>query len=52
MQQLEATMEELCFLYGPCRDVISKDESQLIVSSALEAVKRGSDGLKLKNLLC
>jgi hypothetical protein len=31
MQQLDATIEELCFLCGSCRDVISKGQSQLIV---------------------
>jgi hypothetical protein len=27
IQQLDATVEELCFLCGPCRDVISKGQS-------------------------
>jgi hypothetical protein len=34
-------MEELCFLCGPCRDVISKGQGQLSVSSVREPVKRG-----------
>jgi hypothetical protein len=36
-----ATTEELCFLYGPCRDVLSKEQGQSLVSSVLESVKRG-----------
>jgi hypothetical protein len=35
---------ELCFLCGPCRDVISKGQgqlSQLRISSLRESVKRG-----------
>jgi hypothetical protein len=35
------TIGELCFLRGPCRDVISKGQGQLIVSSIQESVKRG-----------
>jgi hypothetical protein len=34
-------MEELCFLRGPCRGVISKGQSQLIVSSVQGFLKRG-----------
>jgi hypothetical protein len=36
-------MEELCFLSGPCRDVISKGQGQLRVSSIQESVKRGPE---------
>jgi hypothetical protein len=36
-----ATIEELCFLCGPCRDVISKGQGQFVVSSVRESVKRG-----------
>jgi hypothetical protein len=28
MQHLDATIEELCFLCSPCRDFISKGQSQ------------------------
>jgi hypothetical protein len=38
-----ATTEELCFLCGTCRDVISKGQDQLIVSSVLESVKGGRE---------
>jgi hypothetical protein len=34
-------MEELCFLCGPCPDVISKGHGQLIDNSVQESVKRG-----------
>jgi hypothetical protein len=37
---MHATIEKLCFLCGPCRDVISKGR-QLIVSSVRESVKTG-----------
>jgi hypothetical protein len=39
---------------GPCGDVISKGQSQLRVHlrSAWEAVKRGPERVKLKNLHC
>jgi hypothetical protein len=40
------------FLRGPRCDVISKGESQLRVSSAREAVNRGPERVKLKNLHC
>jgi hypothetical protein len=36
-------MEELCFLRRPCRDVISKGQSQLRVTSVRESVKRGHE---------
>jgi hypothetical protein len=37
-----ATVEERCFLCGPYRDVISKGQSQSLISSVWEsAVKRG-----------
>jgi hypothetical protein len=39
MQQLDYK-KELCFLRGPCRDVISKGKGQLIVPSIRESVKR------------
>jgi hypothetical protein len=44
-------MEELCFLCGPCRDIIRKGQGEL-VSSAREAVKSGPERVKLKNLHC
>jgi hypothetical protein len=31
IQKEKTTMKELCFLCGPCRDVISKGQGQLIV---------------------
>jgi hypothetical protein len=52
MQELDATMGELCFLCGSYRDVINKGRSQLIVSSVRESVKRGLELSKLKNLHC
>jgi hypothetical protein len=39
MQQLDTTIEQLCFLCGPCRDVISKGHGQLIGSYVRESVK-------------
>jgi hypothetical protein len=36
-------MEELCFLRGPRRVVISKGQVQLRVSSVQESVKRGPE---------
>jgi hypothetical protein len=36
---MNATIEQQCFLAGPCRDVISTGESELIESSAQKAVK-------------
>jgi hypothetical protein len=39
-------MEELCFLRGPRRDVVSKGQGQLIISSVLESVKRGLESVK------
>jgi hypothetical protein len=47
-----ATIEELCFLCGPCRDVISKGQGQSLVTSLWESVKRGLEGVKLKTLHC
>jgi hypothetical protein len=41
MRQLDATVKELCFLCGPCRDVISKEQSQLRDSSLRKSVKKG-----------
>jgi hypothetical protein len=35
------TIYQLCFLWGPCRDVISKGQGKLIVSYVRESVKRG-----------
>jgi hypothetical protein len=34
-------MKELSFLRGPCRDVISKGQGRLIISSVRESGKRG-----------
>jgi hypothetical protein len=51
MQQLGTTIAELCFLCGSCRDVISKGQSQLIVTSVRESV-RGLERAKPKNLNC
>jgi hypothetical protein len=42
---------EMVFLRGPCQDVICKGH-QWITSSAREAVKRGPESVKLKNLHC
>jgi hypothetical protein len=36
-----ATKEEMCFLCGQCRDVISKGQGYSSVSSVWESVKRG-----------
>jgi hypothetical protein len=33
-------MEELCFLHGPCRDVIKRDKLS-VDSSVRKSVKRG-----------
>jgi hypothetical protein len=41
MQQLDGTIKDLCFLCGPCRDVISKEHRQLRDSSVRESVKNG-----------
>jgi hypothetical protein len=35
----KAAIEELCFMCGPCRDVISKEQGQF--SPVRESVKRG-----------
>jgi hypothetical protein len=40
------------FLSGQCYDVISKGQSQILGSSALELVKRGPERFQLKNLYC
>jgi hypothetical protein len=40
------------FLRGPCRDVISKGQSQLSGSSAQKSVKTEPGRVKLKNLHC
>jgi hypothetical protein len=37
----DTTIEELCFIRGPCRDVISKGPSFSLVSSVRKSVKRG-----------
>jgi hypothetical protein len=53
MQQLDYNNGNGVFLRGPCRDVVSKGQSQLSVdSSARQAVKRGPQSVKLKNLHC
>jgi hypothetical protein len=41
-----ATIEDLCFLGGPCRDVVNKDQSQL-ENSVLQAVKIGPKHVKM-----
>jgi hypothetical protein len=49
----DTEMEELCFLCGPCRDVINKEQgmsAQFIVISVRESVKRGLE--RVKNLHC
>jgi hypothetical protein len=33
-------MEELCFLRGPCRDIMNKGQGHLRVSSVRESVRR------------
>jgi hypothetical protein len=35
------TIEELCFLCGPSRDFINKEQDQSLVSSVRESVKSG-----------
>jgi hypothetical protein len=53
-----AKIGELCFLCGPCRDVISKGQGwnlvncQLKIGSVRECVKRGLERVKLKKLHC
>jgi hypothetical protein len=49
---MNATIEQWCFLCGPYQDVISKGQSELIESSAWEAVKIEPECVKLKNLYC
>jgi hypothetical protein len=34
-------MEELCFLYGPCRDVTSREQGYRLVTSVRKTVKKG-----------
>jgi hypothetical protein len=46
------TMKELCFLRGPCRDIITRGQGYSLVSSVQESVKRRLQRVKLKNLLC
>jgi hypothetical protein len=38
--ETKATMEDLCALCGPCRDIISKGQGQSSVSSVLECEER------------
>jgi hypothetical protein len=52
MQQLDYSNGNGVFLHGPSRDVISKGQSQLLVTSVQESVKRGPESVKLKNLHC
>jgi hypothetical protein len=47
---IELLLETGCFLCGPCRDLISKRQSQLLGGSARESVKVGPERVKLKNL--
>jgi hypothetical protein len=48
---IQLLLETGCF-YGPCQNVISKGQSQLLASSAQEAVKIEPECVKLKNLHC
>jgi hypothetical protein len=41
LDYINGKMEELRPLCGPCRDVISKGQDQLIISSARQSVRRG-----------
>jgi hypothetical protein len=43
---------ETVFLRGPCRDDISKGQSQLLGTSVQEPVKREPERVKLKNFHC
>jgi hypothetical protein len=43
-----ATIEERCFVCGPCRDFIRKGQGYSLVSSVRESVKRGLERVKLK----
>jgi hypothetical protein len=52
MQQLGYNNGNGMFIRGLCRDVITKGQSQLVVIPILEAVKRGPERMKLKNLHC
>jgi hypothetical protein len=49
LQQLDYNSGNGMFLRGPCRDVTSKGQSQLLESSAPETVKRGPERVNLKN---
>jgi hypothetical protein len=53
-QHLDATIGELCFICGQCRDVIRNGQSQLIVqlSSARESWKSGLERVQLKIFHC
>jgi hypothetical protein len=48
----KATIEELCFQSGPCRDFISKGQGYSLVSSVGESEMRGSELVKLNILHC
>jgi hypothetical protein len=49
-----ATIEELCFLCGPCGGVILKitGATESVDIPVRESVKRGLERVKLKNLHC
>jgi hypothetical protein len=51
MQQLETTIEMLCFLHGPCRGVIKgqRSLSQLSFDASLRIYEIGSRGTELRN---
>jgi hypothetical protein len=36
----KVTIEELCFICGPCRDVISKEQGETKFNSVREAMKK------------
>jgi hypothetical protein len=50
MQQLDYNSGNRVFLRGPCRDVISNGENQSLGSSVREAVNRGPERVRLKNV--
>jgi hypothetical protein len=52
MQQLDYNNGSRVFLYYLCRDVIRKGQCKLRVSSVRDAVKKGLELVKLKNLHC
>jgi hypothetical protein len=55
MQQLDYNNGNGVFLRGPCRDIISKGQSQLLrvqFNSTRKALKRGPERVKLKNFHC